>query len=89
MFFVYILYSQKDKGLYVGHTNNLISRLKKHNDGLVQSTKHRRPLVLLYKEPHHTRAIAMKREKYFKNLYSARFKQKLIQEYLRKHKNLK
>lgn len=75
MFFVYILYSEKDKNLYVGHTDNFVGRLKRHNDGLVESTKHRKPLILIHKEIYSNRAIAMRREKFLKSLYSARFKQ--------------
>lgn len=47
MFTVYILKSLKDKGLYVGRTNNFERRLAEHNRGSVSSTKSRRPLVLL------------------------------------------
>jgi len=35
MFFVYILQSKKDKELYIGYTNNLRKRFKKHNLGLM------------------------------------------------------
>ena len=32
MFYVYIIQSQKDSSLYVGHTNNLDKRLSQHNN---------------------------------------------------------
>jgi len=43
MFYVYILFSEKDKQLYAGFTDNLRSRVKTHENGFVKSTKHRLP----------------------------------------------
>ena len=37
--FVYILYSEKRSRYYVGQTANIDKRLKRHNMGLVPSTK--------------------------------------------------
>lgn len=47
MGYVYILKSLKDKNKYIGSTINLEKRLKLHNQGQVQSTRNRRPLVLV------------------------------------------
>ncbi|HBI25225.1 TPA: excinuclease ABC subunit C [Candidatus Wolfebacteria bacterium] len=47
MYYVYILKSEKDNGMYVGKTNNLQRRLEEHKGGHVSSTKSRRPLVFL------------------------------------------
>ena len=68
MNYVYILRSQKDNGLYIGQTNNLIKRIKCHNYGMVKSTKSRKPLYLIYKERFESRGEAMKREIYLKKL---------------------
>ncbi len=62
MFFVYILKSKKDKNLYIGYTNNLRKRLKEHNLGLVESTKTRKPLYLVYYEAYTSQQDATKRE---------------------------
>jgi putative endonuclease len=43
-FYGYVLLSEKDKELYTGYTADLKSRMKYHEDGLVSSTKNRRPL---------------------------------------------
>ena len=67
MYFVYVLFSQKDKRLYVGQTNNLVERLKRHNSGLVNSTKYRKPFRLIYYEACLSRKDSMKRETYLKN----------------------
>ncbi|PIY31820.1 MAG: excinuclease ABC subunit C, partial [Candidatus Infernicultor aquiphilus] len=48
MFYTYILISEKDDKFYVGYTDNLKRRIKKHNNGDVESTKYRRPLKLIY-----------------------------------------
>jgi len=50
MYYVYILFSLKDKQLYVGFTDNLKNRFKKHIDGFVRATKHRWPITLIYYE---------------------------------------
>lgn len=84
MYDVYILYSQKDKKLYVGQTASLEKRLIEHKNGMVRSTRNRRPLVLIHNESFSTRYIAMRREKFLKSLYGARFKQKILKNYLDK-----
>lgn len=49
-YYVYSLFSLKDKKLYAGFTNNLKNRLSQHARGEVLSTKHRRPLKLVHYE---------------------------------------
>ena len=68
MFYIYVLKSQKDNGFYIGQTNNLENRLKRHNAKQVRSTKSRAPLEIIYSEKFMTRAEAMQREKYLKSL---------------------
>jgi len=77
---VYILYSVKDRKLYVGQTADLHKRLRLHFSGKVRATQHRRPLKLLRQEQYETRGEAMKREKFLKSLWSARFKKKLLEK---------
>ena len=62
MFFVYILQSKRDKDLYIGYTKDPLDRLKKHNLGLVNSTKDRKPFRLAYYEAYASRQDATKRE---------------------------
>ena len=54
--------SKKDDKFYIGYTNNLRKRLKKHNLGLVGSTKSRIPLHLVYYEAYAIQQDATKRE---------------------------
>ena len=62
MYFVYILRSKKSKGLYIGCTNNLYKRLKKHNGGLVRSTKPYIPWQIVYYEAYCSETEAFHRE---------------------------
>ena len=67
MYYIYVLKSLKDSKTYVGYTNNVEERLKKHNSGQVKSTKHRQPLELLFSEKFETSQEARRRELYWKN----------------------
>ncbi len=62
MFFVYILKSKKNKELYLGYTSDLLKRFKKHNSGLVRSTKSKTPWSLIYYEAYASRQDATHRE---------------------------
>jgi len=66
MYYVYILFSEKDKQLYTGFTPDLKSRYKAHRNGFVKSTKFRRPLKLIYYEAYNKELDARRREKYLK-----------------------
>ncbi len=79
---VYVLYSHKDHKLYVGCTSNLQNRLKKHRDGHVKVTSHRRPLKLIHQEQFEDKADAFNRERFLKSLWSGREKKKILQKYL-------
>jgi len=81
---VYILRSQKDKKLYVGHTGNLEKRIGAHNSGMVRSTRLRAPFDLVYSEEFETRGEAIRRERYLKSLKGSKEKRKLIGEFSHK-----
>jgi len=66
MYYVYVIFSLKDKKLYIGFTLDVKRRLKEHNQGKNISTKPRRPFELIYYEAHYAKADAQKRERYFK-----------------------
>ncbi len=65
--FVYALKSLKDKNLYVGISKNPDSRVKAHNRGVTESTKNRRPFVLIFNERCKSRAAAREKERYYKS----------------------
>ncbi len=73
IWYVYVLESLIDKLWYTGCTNNLIKRLKDHNDGKVNATKHRRKLSLIYYEVSRNKYDAFAREKYLKSGMGKRY----------------
>jgi putative endonuclease len=68
VFWVYILRSLRDLKFYIGQTDDLTDRFQRHNEGRVRSTKGRRPFELIKTESYATRAEAVRRERYLKNL---------------------
>jgi len=66
IFYVYILFSHKDKLLYTGFTSNLKTRINRHKNGFVKATKHRLPIELIYYEAYSNKLDALRREKYLK-----------------------
>jgi len=67
MFFVYILKSVHNGRYYIGSSDNIERRLHQHNLGLVRSTKHYAPWLLVGKEQFLTLSEARKREKQLKS----------------------
>lgn len=65
-YFVYVLFSLKDKKLYTGFSTNLEKRLSYHNQGLNPSTRNRRPLVIIFYEGYTNKYDALRREQYLK-----------------------
>ena len=64
---VYLLRSERGKGVYVGQTQDITKRLAQHNAGRVKSTCSRRPWKLVGYEVYETRAEARYREFQLKN----------------------
>jgi putative endonuclease len=80
-YYTYILHSLKDGKNYAGYTQDLKLRFKQHQDGLVPSTKDRRPLELIYFEACLNQSDALKREKYFKTHYGRMFLKTRLKSY--------
>ena len=72
-FYVYVLQSDIDNQFYTGYTSNLRQRLEDHNEGKVQSTKNRLPLILVYFEGCLNQQDATHREEYLKTTYGKRY----------------
>ena len=66
MFTVYVLKSKAHNFHYIGHTQDINTRLKTHNYGKVRSTKGYRPYDIIYTEEYTTKSEAYKREMYLK-----------------------
>ena len=83
-YFVYILYSKKDDGLYTGCTSSLRQRIASHKSGSVTATRDRRPLVLIYKEVYSSKSNAFQRERFLKTKWGNTFKQRVKRFYVNK-----
>ena len=85
MFFVYVLYSEKDHGLYIGFTTNLANRMREHEEGLSLSTTYRRPLILAYYEAYFYREDAETRERFLKSGAGRIFLKKQMRKFFLSH----
>ena len=79
--YLYILQSEKDHGLYVGISEDVSKRLKQHNTGKTFSTRPRRPFKLVYTEEHGSCEAARSREKYLKSYSGSDEKHRLVCEH--------
>jgi len=66
-FYVYTLFSLKDKRFYTGFTTDLKDRLSRHARGEVKSTTNRRPLKLIHCEYFINKKDAEAREVFLKS----------------------
>lgn len=82
MFYVYVLRSELDKNFYVGYTKDLKLRFENHQKGMVESTRERRPLKIIYYEACIEREDATKREKYLKSYHGRMFLKRRPKSYL-------
>jgi putative endonuclease len=72
----------KDKNFYSGFTKNLKLRFERHNQGIIESTKNRRPFKLIYYEACLNQKDAIKREKYLKSFHGKMFLRRRLKSYL-------
>jgi putative endonuclease len=70
-FYTYILFSEKLNKHYIGQTNSIQNRLKRHNNKQEKYTKKGTPWVLLCAVEMETRADTMKLERKLKNFKSS------------------
>lgn len=80
-FYVYILLSLTNSDLYVGSTQNVNERIKRHNAGKVKLTMGYRPWKLLETHEYASRSRTVKGERFYK--------QHQQKEILKKKYNLK
>ncbi|HLD17460.1 MAG TPA: GIY-YIG nuclease family protein [Patescibacteria group bacterium] len=78
MYVVYILQSQTSGRFYIGHTKDLVQRLKDHNRGSTKSTKGRGPWKVVYKEQWFTKQEAWSREHKIKSYKGGEAFKKLL-----------
>ncbi len=68
MYYVYILEATKSKRYYIGQTNNLLERVKRHNEGRNMSTKAYLPWELKWWKEFETRSEAVRTERELKSI---------------------
>ncbi|UCG67810.1 MAG: GIY-YIG nuclease family protein [Deltaproteobacteria bacterium] len=81
-YYRYVLQSKRDGKFYASFTQELKLRFERHNKGLVESTKDRRPLQLIYYEAFIDKDDATKREKYLKVYAGKMFLKSRLKSYL-------
>ncbi|MBU4369149.1 GIY-YIG nuclease family protein [Patescibacteria group bacterium] len=86
-YYIYVLKSLKDNNLYIGCTSNLKKRLDYHHKGNVKSTKHRRPLNLIYSEKYNNKYEAYKKERYYKTAKGKKELKNKIKHYSNKNRS--
>jgi putative endonuclease len=85
MYYVYVLQSERDDGLYIGFTSDLSERLRQHNEGDSKSTSSRRPFELIYYEAYIIREDAEGRERFLKSGGGRRYLDKQLRCYFEEH----
>ena len=81
MYYTYVLRSRKDGKMYTGFTKDLKLRFEQHERGHVQSTRHRRPLELIYYEACLSEDDALRRERYLKTHYGKMYLKNRLKSY--------
>ncbi len=87
-YYIYVLLSLKDGKNYTGYTKNLKLRFEQHCNGEVESTKNRRPLVLIYFEGCLNQQDATHREKYLKTYYGKMYLKNRLKQWHDERSNL-
>jgi putative endonuclease len=67
MVYVYAISSLSHNYIYVGMTQDIEIRIKRHNDGRERTTRFYKPFKLIYSEVFKTRSEARVREIYWKS----------------------
>ena len=86
MYFTYILQSESTGRYYIGSTDDLLRRIRQHNDpeyrGSKTTKRFRGPWKLVYSDRFETRSKAMSREKQLKSWKNRKAIQHLIEAQL-------
>src|SRR5947199_9001529 len=84
MFYVYLLHSISNNGVYIGFSTDLRKRISEHKRGGSFATKSRGPWKLIYYEAYTERQDAEGREKYLKSWAGRRFLRTQLRHYLKR-----
>jgi putative endonuclease len=78
MFHTYILYSEKLNKYCIGHCEDIVLRIQRHNAGWSHFTSQINDWILKYSEQYPTKSEAMRREHEIKRKKSRKFIEDLI-----------
>ncbi|MFH0814952.1 MAG: GIY-YIG nuclease family protein [Candidatus Falkowbacteria bacterium] len=84
MFYLYILLLA-NKQLYTGFSSDLKVRFRQHENGSVESTRHKRPVKLIHYEAYLKESDARRREKFLKTTEGKRLLKMQIRDLLLGH----
>ena len=87
-YYVYLILSKSTKTniSYVGYTNNLINRLKKHNSSSGAKFTRGRKWEIIYSKKYNNKSTALREEYKLKKDYKKR--RKIKNKYLLKHEKI-
>ena len=85
MFYVYVLHSKRDLGLYIGYSTDLRRRLTEHKEGSSHATSYRGPWNLIYYEAYVEEADAIARERYLESGSGRKLLRSQLRNYFAKH----
>ncbi|MBP6930118.1 GIY-YIG nuclease family protein [Patescibacteria group bacterium] len=83
---VYVLLSLKDSRFYIGSTSDLTKRFQAHRKGMVDATKNRLPLRLIFYEAYLNKYDAIRREDYLKSSKGKQTLRNMLKEFLKKRR---
>ena len=81
MYYVYVMQSEADWGLYIGMSENLRRRFREHQQGESTSTQGRRPWKLIYYEAYLVKEDAEGRERFLKSGSGRKFLDQQMKNY--------
>jgi putative endonuclease len=84
MWYVYVMKSESDMGLYIGLSRDLRRRFLEHQGGESKSTKGRTPWKLIYYEAYLEELDAAGREMFLKSGGGRRFLDKQLKNHFRR-----
>ena len=80
MYYTYVIKSTSLDIFYIGQTNDLDDRIKRHNQNRNKFTKNKGPWMLIYSNSFQTRAEAIQLEMKFKSFKSKEYLQNWIEQ---------
>ena len=85
MFYVYVLHSDQDAGLYIGYSTDLRRRLVEHKTGMAFATSYRAPWKLIYYEAYTDLLDAKGHGVFLKSGSGRKFLMKQLAHHFQKH----